>query len=68
MSLYSHRKLRNLTMFSMFKSDPIKKLTKQRLAKLQEAMLAQRNGDIKGYSQLTYEAEELYKKIQELQK
>ncbi|WP_320819932.1 DUF6435 family protein [Thalassolituus sp.] len=55
-------------MFSMFKSDPIKKLTKQRLAKLQEAMLAQRNGDIKGYSQLTYEAEELYKKIQELQK
>ncbi|MDF1763829.1 MAG: DUF6435 family protein [Oleibacter sp.] len=54
-------------MFSMFKSDPIKKLTKQRSAKLEEAMLAQRNGDIRGYSELTHEAEEIYKKIQELE-
>jgi len=50
-------------MFSIFKSDPVKKLTKLRNAKLEKAMLAQRNGDIKSYSQLSLEAEELYKEI-----
>ncbi|MFA3790862.1 DUF6435 family protein [Aliiglaciecola sp. SL4] len=50
-------------MFSIFKSDPTKKLKKQHAVKLEKAMHAQRNGDIKSYSQLTYEAEEIYTKI-----
>ena len=52
-------------MFSFFKSDPVKKLEKQYEAKLEQAMLAQRNGDIKTYSQLTFEAEEIRKQIDE---
>lgn len=50
-------------MFSIFKSDPLKKLNKQRDAKLEQGMQAQRNGDIKQYAQLTFEAEEIYKEI-----
>lgn len=52
-------------MFSIFKSDPTKKLQKQRSALLEQAMLAQRNGDIRTYSELTAKADEIYKKIQE---
>lgn len=55
-------------MFSIFKSDPAKKLNKLYEAKLEQAMLAQRNGDIKSYSELTYEAEEINKKIAALKK
>jgi len=50
-------------MFSIFKKDPLKKLNKQLSAKLEEAMYAQRNGDIKTYSQLSYEAQEIDKQI-----
>ena len=50
-------------MFSFFKSDPISKLKKQYEDKLEQAMLAQRNGDIRGYSVLTAEAEQLLKQI-----
>jgi|TARA_B110000211_G_scaffold68286_1_gene78890 hypothetical protein len=46
-------------MFSIFKKDPSKKLNKRYEAKLEQAMLAQRNGDIKGYAMLTAEAEEI---------
>ncbi|WP_077285093.1 DUF6435 family protein [Cognaticolwellia aestuarii] len=46
-------------MFSIFKKDPSKKLNKSYEAKLEQAMLAQRNGDIKGYAMLTAEAEEI---------
>ena len=46
-------------MFSIFKKDPSKKLNKRYEAKLEQAMLAQRNGDIKGYAMLTVEAEEI---------
>ncbi len=53
-------------MFSLFKSDPVKKLIKAHDQKLEEAFLAQRNGDIQSYSQLTYEAEQIHKKIQEI--
>lgn len=53
-------------MFSFFKADPIKKLEKQRSNLLEKAMHAQRNGDIKTYSELTAEAEEVLKKIQDL--
>ena len=54
-------------MFSIFKSNPTKKLNKLYGIKLEEAMQAQRNGDIKGYSQLSFEADELHKKIVEIE-
>lgn len=50
-------------MLAIFKSDPTKKLKKLRLAKLEQAMTAQRNGDIRTYSQLTAEAEDIYQQI-----
>ncbi|MFT5235453.1 MAG: hypothetical protein ACI8SK_000398 [Shewanella sp.] len=50
-------------MFSIFKSNPIKKLEKTYALKLEKAMHAQRNGDIKSYSFLTLEAEQIYEKI-----
>lgn len=51
-------------MFSFFKKDPLKALNKQYLQKLEEAMQAQRNGDIRSYSMLTSEAEDILKKIE----
>ena len=54
-------------MFSLFKSDPAKKLKKQHAALLEKAMLAQRSGDIRTYSQLTTDAEAIYKQIIELE-
>lgn len=54
-------------MFSLFKTDPLKKLNQQYSAKLEQAMLAQRNGDIKSYSALTYEAEQILDKIKVLE-
>jgi len=51
-------------MFSMFKTDPAKKLRKRYHAALERAMLAQRNGDIRTYSLITAEAEELLKDIE----
>jgi len=56
-----------ISMFSLFKSDPTKKLRKRYHAKLEEAMLAQRKGDIKTYSFITAEAEELLKEIEGLE-
>jgi hypothetical protein len=50
-------------MFSFFKSDPVKKLNKIYEAKLEQAMHAQRNGDIKGYAMITAEAEEISERI-----
>lgn len=55
-------------MFSFFKKDPFKALNKQYLQKLEEAMHAQRNGDIRSYSMLTSEAEDILKKIEALNK
>jgi hypothetical protein len=54
-------------MFSLFKGDPIKKLTKQRLQKLEQAMQAQRNGDMCRFAELSDEAEKLMKQIEQLQ-
>ncbi len=51
-------------MFGLFKKDPIKKLEKQYQDKLEEAMHAQRNGDIRSYSMLTKEADTLLKSIE----
>ena len=44
-------------MFSIFKKDLIKKLDKLYESKLEEAMYAQRKGDIKSYAMITAEAE-----------
>jgi hypothetical protein len=55
-------------MFSFFKKDPLKELNKQYLQKLEEAMHAQRNGDIRSYSMLTSEAEDILKKMEALGK
>ena len=54
-------------MFSIFKANPTKKLNKQLDIKLELAMQAQRNGDIKSYALLTFEADEIQKKINELE-
>jgi len=55
-------------MFSIFKKDPIKKLDKAYEAKIEQAMLAQRNGDIKSYDMITNEAESIKKQVIELQR
>ncbi|MBQ4833789.1 Lacal_2735 family protein [Pseudoalteromonas sp. MMG010] len=54
-------------MFSLFKKDPIKKLDKQYFAKLEQAMQAQRKGDMKLFAMITAEAEKIKDKITELQ-
>jgi len=53
-------------MFSFFKKDPAKKLRKQYLAKLEEALNAQRNGKIREYSFLTAEAEDFRSQLEAL--
>ncbi|HAW15073.1 MAG TPA: hypothetical protein DCW37_07715 [Cellvibrionales bacterium] len=54
-------------MFSIFKSDPKKKLRKAYDILLERAMLLQRKGDIMGYSKLTAEAEAIWQEIQALE-
>ena len=54
-------------MFSLFKKDPVKKLKKDYMQKLEQAMNAQRNGDIKLYSAITSEADVMHKEIQKLE-
>ena len=54
-------------MFSLFKSDPIKKLKKQLAQKREQAMLAQRNGDIRKFARLTEESQLLVEEIQRLE-
>lgn len=53
-------------MFSLFKKDPIKKLNKRYNQTLEQAMHAQRNGDIRSYAMMTEEAETLLKQINAL--
>lgn len=55
-------------MFGLFKSDPSKKLRKAYNAKLEAAMQAQRNGDIRSYSTLSQEADALWKQLEPLEK
>lgn len=55
-------------MFNLFRRDPLKKMRKQYDAKLKQAMLAQRRGDIRTYSQLTSEAEKLWAELEAKQK
>ena len=51
-------------MFGLLNRSPVKKLQKQHAALLTRAFEAQRNGDIRKYSLLTAEAEELREKIE----
>ncbi|WP_394151191.1 DUF6435 family protein [Vibrio maritimus] len=53
-------------MFSFLKRDPARKLKKRHSMLLEQAMRAQRNGDIRTYSKLTAEAEELFVHIKKL--
>jgi hypothetical protein len=53
-------------MFGMFKSDPAKKLKKKHAAKQEEAMQAQRAGDIQKFAALTEEAEKIQAEIEAL--
>jgi len=53
-------------MFSFFKKDPTKQLIKLYDRKLEEAMLSQRNGDIRSYAMLTAEAEKIRDQILEI--
>lgn len=53
-------------MLSIFKPNPVGKLKKQYSAKLEQAMHAQRKGDIEKYSQLTYDAEQILQKMKSL--
>lgn len=53
-------------MLSLFKSDPKKKLSKRYYELLEQTMLAQRNGDIRKYSELSYEAEAVKQEMDSL--
>lgn len=53
-------------MFGLFKKDPKKQLEKEYRALLEQAMQAQRSGDIRGYSELTEKAEAKRAQLQAL--
>ncbi|HHC7310820.1 TPA: DUF6435 family protein [Vibrio campbellii] len=53
-------------MFSFFKNNSVKKLKKRHSMLCEQAMQAQRRGDIKTYSLLTVEAEEIFEQIKTL--
>lgn len=55
-------------MFGLFKKDPIKKLEEKYRTKMETALAAQRRGDIDGFSQLSFEADQLAKEIDQLKK
>ena len=54
-------------MFGFLKADPAKKLRKQYDAKLTQAQQAQRNGDIKGFAELSAEADAIWQKLKPLE-
>ncbi|RAU17295.1 hypothetical protein DN062_14140 [Nitrincola tibetensis] len=58
-------------MFNLFKrsdTGKLKKLQKSYEEKLGQAMLAQRNGDIRGYSELSEQANALFKELEQAKK
>jgi hypothetical protein len=55
------------TVFSWFKTKPEIKLRSAYDQKLQQAMLAQRNGDMRLYADLTADSESLWQQIEQLQ-
>ncbi|HBC48313.1 MAG TPA: hypothetical protein DCZ18_01505, partial [Gammaproteobacteria bacterium] len=59
-------KSKGMIMFGLFKSDPKKKLDQQYKALLEQAMQAQRSGDIRKYSELTELAEAKKRELDQL--
>ncbi|TVP93568.1 MAG: Lacal_2735 family protein [Pseudomonadaceae bacterium] len=55
-------------MFGFLRQDPQKKLRKEYNAKLEAAMTAQRNGDIRTYSMLSQEADALWRELEAMEK
>jgi hypothetical protein len=55
-------------MFGFLKPDPVKKLRKAYDNKLEQAMHAQRNGDMRLFADLTEESEKMWQQLTELQK
>lgn len=55
-------------MFGLFKTDPTRKLQKAYEQKLEQAMHAARNGDMRANASLTEEAEALREEIDNLKK
>ena len=55
-------------MLGFMKGDPKKKLQKEYEAKLQKALHAQRNGDLRTHGTLMEEAEKIYAEIQKIEK
>ena len=53
-------------MFNWFKRNPTKKMEKEYYELLEKAMHAQRSGDIRSYSMLTADAENLWQKIEQI--
>ncbi|AUI88011.1 hypothetical protein BS333_16685 [Vibrio azureus] len=62
---YNHTLIGTFHVF-FFKIEPHPKIKKQHSMLLEQAMQAQRRGDIRTYSRLTAEAEEIYTKIKNL--
>ncbi len=54
-------------MFGLFSSDPSKKMRKKYDKILEDAMHAQRRGDIKSYAMLTAQAESLWEDIEKIE-
>lgn len=54
-------------MFGLFKKNPLEKLNKAYQGKLQQAMEAQRSGNIQKYAELSEEADSIYQKIKALE-
>ena len=52
-----------MNLFKLFKKDPAKKLRKEYHLKLEKALYAQRNGNIREYSFLTSEAEAVKERL-----
>lgn len=53
-------------MLSIFKKDPAKQLNKEYKLTLEQAMQAQRKGDIKLYSELSDKADGILKQLEEI--
>tara|TARA_R110001599_G_scaffold60986_1_gene169473 strand:+ start:395 stop:577 length:183 start_codon:yes stop_codon:yes gene_type:complete len=54
-------------MFGLFRKNPLEKLEKSYQSKLQQAMEAQRSGNIQRYAELSEEADGFYQKIKALE-
>jgi len=55
-------------MFGFLKPNPAKKLRKAYDSKLEQAMLAQRNGDMRLFADLTEQSEQIWQQLTDLEK